>query len=88
MRTSNLLPSAVEIGDMWVSPLSMLQAVSQAGLVHFDLKCDNVFVQPLPGMSDEGFWSPVDDAPPFEVVLGDFGDSHDFSQAGCHPISL
>lgn len=67
---------------------SVLQAVSSEGLVHFDLKCDNVFVQQLPGVSEQDFWSPVDDAPPFHVVLGDFGDSHDFRQAGCHPISL
>ena len=65
-----------------------LQAVSNEGLVHFDLKCDNVFVQPLPGVSEQDFWSPVGDAPPFNVVLGDFGDSHDFRQAGRHPISL
>lgn len=67
---------------------SVLQVVADEGIVHFDLKCDNIFVQPLPGMSEQDFWSPVDEQPPFEVVLGDFGDSHDFSQAGCHPISL
>lgn len=68
--------------------VSALQAVSNEGLVHFDLKCDNIFVQPLPGVSEQDFWSPVGDAPPFALVLGDFGDSHDFRQADCHPISL
>lgn len=67
---------------------SVLQVIADQGIVHFDLKCDNIFVQPLPGVSEENFWSPVDEQPPFEVVLGDFGDSHDFSQARCHNISL
>ena len=66
----------------------VLQVVADELVVHFDLKCDNIFVQPLPGVSEQDFWAPVDEQPPFEVVLGDFGDSHDFSQAGCHPISL
>ncbi|KAL0052786.1 hypothetical protein WJX82_007726 [Trebouxia sp. C0006] len=67
---------------------SVLQAVSEQGVVHFDLKCDNVFLRALPGVSEQEFWSPASDEPPFEVVLGDFGDSHDFSQSGQDQISM
>ncbi|KAL0020662.1 hypothetical protein WJX79_004334 [Trebouxia sp. C0005] len=67
---------------------SLLQAVSEQGIVHFDLKCDNVFLHALPGVSEQEFWSPASDEPPFEVVLGDFGDSHDFSQSEQDQISM
>jgi len=65
-----------------------VQAVSEQGVVHFDLKCDNVFLHALPGVSEQEFWSPASDEPPFEVVLGDFGDSHDFSQSEQDQISM
>ncbi len=65
-----------------------MQAVSEQGVVHFDLKCDNIFLQALPSVQEEAFWSPVSEDPSFEVVLGDFGDSHDFSQSDCNNISM
>ncbi|KAA6425220.1 MAG: dual specificity catalytic domain containing, partial [Trebouxia sp. A1-2] len=80
---------AVKITDLPTAgdnPVS--QAVSEQGIVHFDLKCDNVFLHALPGVSEQEFWSPASDEPPFEVVLGDFGDSHDFSQSEQDQISM
>lgn len=68
--------------------VAALQAVVEQGVVHFDLKCDNVFLQPLPGVQEPDFWSPPSEQPPFELVLGDFGDSHDCRQADCTPVSL
>ena len=70
------------------SPSCVLQAVADQGVVHFDLKCDNIFMQPLPGVSEQEFWSPLDDQPPFEVILGDFGDSHDSRHTGNQPSSM
>ena len=65
-----------------------LQEVAEQDVVHFDLKCDNVFLEALPGVQEQSFWSPVSEAPPFMVILGDFGDSHDFSQSGCDLINM
>ena len=56
-----------------------LQAVADQEVVHFDLKCDNILLEALPGVSEEQFWAPTIDTPPFRVVLADFGDSCDFS---------
>lgn len=64
-------------------------------MVHFDLKCDNILLEALPGVPEEKFWAPTSDVPPFKVVLADFGDSCDFSlseskfttrQADCHNV--
>ncbi|CAG9464973.1 unnamed protein product [Pedinophyceae sp. YPF-701] len=54
------------------SAVAQLQA---RGVVHFDLKCDNVLLEPLPGVSEEEFWCPTTAEPPFRVALTDFGES-------------
>jgi len=46
-----------------------------AGVIHFDLKCDNILLEPLPGHSEAEFWAPSSAIPPFKVVLADFGES-------------
>ncbi|KAL4536328.1 hypothetical protein Ndes2526A_g05859 [Nannochloris sp. 'desiccata'] len=46
-----------------------------AGVIHFDLKCDNILLEPLPGRSEAEFWAPSSATPPFKVVLADFGES-------------
>ena len=68
--------------------LFCMQAVSEQGVVHFDLKCDNIFLQARPGITEQDFWSPPSEEPQFEVVLGDFGDSHDLSQSEAGHISM
>lgn len=60
------------------------------GVVHFDLKCDNILLNPLDGVSEEAFWrgtkpgnklmsflkkSGSNNHLSFKVVLGDFGES-------------
>ena len=56
-----------------------LQEVLKEDVVHFDLKCDNILLEMLPGVREEEFWYPSTDQPEFKVVLADFGDSCDFS---------
>lgn len=58
---------------------AFLQAVANQDVVHFDLKCDNILLEASPGVSEEQFWQPTTNMPPFKVVLADFGDSCDFS---------
>ena len=55
-----------------VDALALLHAAS---VVHFDLKLQNVFLEPLPGTADADFWLPPTEQPPFRAVLGDFGES-------------
>ena len=51
----------------------------EAGVLHFDLKCDNVLLEPLPGAAGTEFWAPAGPSPPFRVVLADFGESKLFT---------
>lgn len=55
--------------------LVAVQELLNTGVVHFDLKCDNVLLEPLPGIKADEFWAPRSAVPPFRVVLGDFGES-------------
>ena len=57
------------------------QALAQDNVVHFDLKCDNVLLEPLTGASDAEFWRPGSSRPPFRVVLADFGESRMYASA-------
>jgi serine/threonine protein kinase len=43
-------------------------------VVHFDLKCDNILLEPLERPGDP-------DGPPFRVVLSDFGESRMYTHA-------
>ncbi len=52
-----------------------MQALAVENVVHFDLKCDNVLLEPAEGTPQGEFWRPLSEAPPFRVVLGDFGES-------------
>lgn len=47
--------------------------------MHFDIKGDNILLEPLPGVSEVDFWSPPSSQPPFRVVLADFGESVAFA---------
>ncbi|KAL4458989.1 hypothetical protein ABPG75_013854 [Micractinium tetrahymenae] len=59
--------------------VSAVGALLERGVVHFDLKCDNCLLEPLPGVSEAEFWAPSSERPPFRVVLADFGESKVFS---------
>lgn len=43
--------------------------------MHFDIKCDNILLQPLEGIPESEFWHPSTEEPPFSVALADFGES-------------
>lgn len=55
--------------------LVAVRGLFDSGVVHFDLKSDNILLEPLPGTNPVEFWAPMTGRPPFRVVLGDFGES-------------
>lgn len=66
-----------------------VQLLASRHVVHFDLKCDNILLQPLPGVSDAQFYA-VDAATstaggmlqlPFRSVLADFGEAVQYGSA-------
>ncbi len=36
-----------------------LQTIARDAVVHFDLKCSNVLIEPLPGVKDSELWNPL-----------------------------
>lgn len=63
--------------------LPPVQSIMEANILHFDLKCDNVLLEPLPGVAEAEFWAPQEAEPPFRVVLADFGESKLFTWVAC-----
>lgn len=59
--------------------LQLYQLLHANNVNHFDAKCDNIFIEPFDGVSDEEFWSSEAEYPCFEIVVGDFGESIVFS---------
>ena len=66
--------------------------LSDAGVAHLDLKCDNVLLVPreaegggvdgAPVTPGPHFWRPPTPHPPFDVVIADFGCAVAFSEEG------
>ena len=54
--------------------LRVCQVLNQR-IIHYDIKCENFFIEPLPGMSIESVMNPQTDVPPFKLCLGDFGEA-------------
>ena len=55
--------------------MDVCQAMADMGIVHFDLKADNLLLLPAPGVSEAEFWAPTTTTPPFTCVVADFGES-------------
>jgi serine/threonine protein kinase len=55
--------------------VDVCERMTELGLVHYDMKGDNVLVQPLPGVSDAELFNPCSATPPFTLVVADFGES-------------
>ena len=69
--------------------LPCVQGLAAARVVHYDLKADNVLLEPL-GAGPGGaavLWAPPAEAPAFRVVLADFGESRMFEPAEA-PLTL
>lgn len=47
-------------------------------VVHFDLKLQNIYLDPYPGTDEAELWAPSTPQPAFRVVIGDFGQSQAF----------
>ena len=67
---------------MWTIAGYQVKALEVQNVVHYDLKCDNVLLEPLEcTLSEEDFWQPrwppLDStrAIPFRVSITDFGQS-------------
>ena len=58
-----------------------VKVLHKDNVVHFDLKCSNVLLDPLPGVDESHFWSPPTEELPFRVVLADFGEARSYSNS-------
>ena len=69
--------SARPLLRVFAAVVDAVVAMAERGVVHYDLKCDNVLLAPLdPAAPWESLWDL--DRLPFRVVLADFGESRLF----------
>jgi hypothetical protein len=61
--------------NVYQQVLDVCEHMTELGLVHYDIKGDNVLIQPLPGVSDTELFNPSSATPPFTCVMADFGES-------------
>ena len=75
------LPTAVHLSSQMHSDMQAcwVQDLRAANVVHFDIKAENILLEPLPGCSEQEFWRPSSDRLPFKVILADFGESRMFA---------
>jgi len=60
--------------------LEAFKFLSDNNVNHFDIKCDNIFIDPYDGIDEEEFFNHTTDTPCFEMAIGDFGESYVYSR--------
>lgn len=55
--------------------LQCVEHLSYYKINHFDIKCDNIFLKKLPGVSDDDFLNQKKNLINFSIIIGDFGES-------------
>jgi hypothetical protein len=82
-RRKQIAPLAQNLSlylNVYMNVLNTFQFLTENGVNHFDVKCDNFLIQPLNEdhwtlEDEEEFWRPTTDIPNFSVTLADFGES-------------
>ena len=73
--------------NVFMNVLRACETLANHNTVHYDIKGDNILVDPHKGTGLEEIMSPQTDQPPFSVVLADFGESKIFPD-GVKPYSV
>ncbi|KAL7716419.1 Protein kinase domain-containing protein [Entamoeba marina] len=60
--------------NVYKEVLRVCQVLNQR-IIHFDIKCENFLIEPLPGVSIETVNNPPTEMPPFTLCLADFGEA-------------
>ncbi|GAB1226599.1 hypothetical protein ENUP19_0298G0054 [Entamoeba nuttalli] len=60
--------------NIYKEVLRVCQVLNQR-IIHFDIKCENFLIEPLPGVSLETVNNPQTEIPPFKLCLADFGEA-------------
>ena len=72
--TGGLKRGARMLFRIFAEILRTVDALHASGIVHFDLKCSNILLEPLDGVSSLYEWSDGAELP-FRLILGDFGEA-------------
>lgn len=61
--------------------MDAVKQVHEQNVVHFDLKCSNILIDPYPDTPDDQVLSPLTEDPPFNVVIADFGEARSYTNS-------
>ena len=68
--------------NVFIKVIRSCEILAHNNTVHYDIKGDNILIDPHNGTSFKDILSPPTEQPPFSVVLADFGESKYFSDPG------
>ena len=68
--------------NIFINVIRACEILAHNNTVHYDIKGDNILIDPHNGTSFKDILSPPTEQPPFSVVLADFGESKYFSDPG------
>ncbi|ELP94945.1 hypothetical protein EIN_250390, partial [Entamoeba invadens IP1] len=60
--------------NIYKEVLRVCQVLNQR-IIHYDIKCENFLIEPLPGVSLDAVTNPQTEIPPFRLCLADFGEA-------------